>query len=66
MGQVAKGYTGITPPETLYEDEMSAFINTVTKKKKYPYSFKNELDLLLIIKTIEDSSRCGKKISIKY
>ena len=66
MGQVAKGYAGITPPETLYEDEMSAFINTVTNKKKYPYSFKDELDLLLVIKTIENSSRLGKKISIRY
>ena len=66
MGQVAKGYTGITPPETLYEDEMSAFINTVTNKKKYPYSFNDELDLLLVIKTIEKSSRLGKKISIRY
>lgn len=66
MGYVAKGYTGITPPETLYEDEMSAFINTVTNKKKYPYSFKEELDLLLVIKSIENSSRLRKKISVRY
>lgn len=63
MGKIASGYKGITPPESLYEDEMKSLVNTVLYKKKYPYTFKEELDSLRLIQTIEKSSSLKKTIT---
>lgn len=64
MGQVAKGYRGITPSESLYEDEMKSFIDTVFNQKKYPYTFKDELYSLQIIKKIEKSNYLKKELNL--
>ena len=64
MGKIAPGYKGNTGQESLYEDEMKAFINSIKKKKKYPHSFKDELEILQILDLIETSSKKGKKLSI--
>ncbi|RZD48488.1 MAG: hypothetical protein CXT78_01130 [Thaumarchaeota archaeon] len=65
MGIVAKGYKGNTGTETVYEEEIKAFINAITKKKSYPHSFKEELKLLKVLDAVELSNKKGKKISIK-
>lgn len=62
MGSVAKGYVGSTPPETLYEDEMRAVLDTIERKKKYPYLMSDELKTLKIMDTIEQSSKKRKEI----
>ena len=64
MGKVAPGYKGNTGQESLYEDEMKSFINSIKKKQKYPHSFKDELEILQILDLIEISSKKGKKLSI--
>ena len=64
MGSVAKGYGETTPPETLYEEEIHAFLNSVKIKKGYPYSFDNELKMLKILDAIEFSSKKDKKIIV--
>ncbi len=65
MGMIAKAYKGNTGTETIYEEEIQTFIDAVTKKKKYPHSFKDELKLLKILDSIELSNKKGKKIFIK-
>jgi predicted dehydrogenase len=60
VGDVAKGYKGITPPETLYEDEMRSFIDLLCNKKQYPYTYVDELRSLHIIEKIEKSSLTNK------
>ena len=65
MGIVAKGYKGNTGTETIYEEEIQTFLDTVTKKKNYPHSFKDELQLLKVLDAIELSNKKGKKIFIK-
>ncbi len=62
--KVAKGYVGNTPPETLYENEMKAFIHAIKQKKKYPHSLRDELKILKILDSIEKSNKTGKKILI--
>jgi len=64
MGKVAPGYKGNTGQESLYEDEMKSFINSIKKKQKYPHSFKDELEILQILDLIEISSKKGKKLSV--
>ena len=64
LGRVAKGYLGTTPPETLYEEEIHAFLNSIKIKKEYPYSFDDELKMLEILDAIEFSSKKGKKIIV--
>ena len=66
MGIIAKGYKGNTGTETVYEEEIEAFLNSIYKKKKYPHSFKEELKLLNVLDAIELSNKRGKKINIKY
>ena len=61
MGTLAKGYKGNTGTETIYEDEMRVFMDAITKKKKYPHSFKEELKLLKVLDAIELSNKKGKK-----
>ena len=65
MGKVAKGYKGNTGSETLYEDEIKAFLDLVSKKKKYPLSYNDELKILEVLDSIEKSDKMGKKIFIK-
>ncbi|VVC05669.1 UDP-N-acetylglucosamine 3-dehydrogenase [uncultured archaeon] len=64
MGRVAKGYGGTTPPETLYEEEIHTFLNSLKIKKQYPYSLNDELKMLKILDAIEFSSKKGKKIFV--
>lgn len=62
MGKVAPGYKGNTAPESLYEEEIQSFIFAIGKKKKYPYTFEDELEMLKTLDSIEDSSKKGKKM----
>ena len=62
MGKVAKGYVGSTPPETLYEDELQHFFTAIKQKKKYHYTFQDELKLLRVLDAIKDSSKMKKQI----
>lgn len=64
-GKVAKGYKGNTPSESLYEDEMQIFFRAIQQKKKYPFTFESELNLLKILDAIELSNKKSKKIHIK-
>lgn len=62
LGSVAKGYKGTTPPETLYENELKRFLYAIKQKKKYPFSFKDEINLLKSLHAIEKSSKTKKKL----
>jgi len=64
-GKIASGYKGITPAESLYEEEISDFLKTIKEKKQYSFSLKNELKILKIVETIEKSSKLGRKIVLK-
>ncbi len=64
-GKVATGYRGITPSESLYEEEILNFLKAIQKKHNYSFSLKNELKILKILDTIEKSSNLGKKIILK-
>ena len=64
IGKVAPGYKGNTGQESLYEDEMRSFVNSIKKKQKYPHSFKDELEILQILDLIETSSKKGKKLFV--
>lgn len=64
-GNVATGYKGITPAESLYEDEILNFLRAIQKRQNYSFSLKNELKILKILDTIEKSSKLGKKIILK-
>ncbi len=64
MGKIAKGYKGNTGSELLYEREIKTFLDAVIKKKKYPHSFNDELELLKILDKIEISNKKEKKIRI--
>ena len=64
-GEVAKGYKGNTPSESLYVEEIRNFINSIKKNKKPNYTFTDELKILKVLDAIETSSRKSKKISIK-
>ena len=65
MGIRAKGYKGNTSAESLYEEEMNIFLDTVKGRKKYPHPFHNELKILQTLDAIEISNKKGKKIIIK-
>ena len=65
MGKIAPGYKGNTGQESLYEDEMKAFINSIKKKKKYLHSFIDELEILQILDAIEISARTSRRIQLK-
>lgn len=64
-GKVASGYKGITPPESLYEEEILNFLRTIQKTQTCFFSLKDELKILKILDAIEKSSNIGKKIIIK-
>ncbi|MCV0430386.1 Gfo/Idh/MocA family oxidoreductase [Nitrosopumilus sp.] len=61
IGKYAKGYAKKIP-ESMYEEEIKAFINAIKGLKKYPHTLKNELNLLNILDAIEKSNKTGKKI----
>ena len=63
IGKIAPGYKGNTGQESIYEDEMRTFIESVKKKKKYPHSFRDELEILKILNLIETSSKNGRKLT---
>lgn len=65
LGNVAKGYSKSTPPESLYEDELKTFLNSVKTRKNYPFSFKEELKILSVLDAIEKSSKVKKQIVLK-
>lgn len=62
MGKVAPGYKGNTAPESLYEEEIQSFIDAIEKKKKYPHTLRDELEILKTLDSIELSSMKEKKI----
>ena len=62
MGQVAKGYVGSTPPETLYEEELQNFFKAIKQQKNYSYTFRDELKLLCVLDSIKESSKKKKQI----
>jgi predicted dehydrogenase len=62
MGKVAPGYKGNTAPESLYEEEIQSFIDAIKKKKKYPHTLQDELEILETLDYIENSSKEGRKI----
>jgi predicted dehydrogenase len=64
-GKVASGYKGITPPESLYEEEIINFLKSTKKLKSCSFSLKDELKILKILDTIEKSSKLGRKIYLK-
>ena len=64
LGTVAKGYKGTTPPENLYENEMKQFINAINHKRKYPFSFNDEIKLLQSLNNIEKSSKKNRHLII--
>ena len=64
MGKIAPGYKGNTGQESLYENEMNSFVSAIKKKKKYPHTFKDELELLKILDLVEKSNKIGKKLAI--
>jgi predicted dehydrogenase len=63
LGEVAKGYKGTTPPETLYEDELQSFFDAL-KGNKYPLTLEDELKLLKILDAVEISSKRGRRINL--
>ena len=65
LGAVAKGYGGSTPPETLYEDEIKIFLRSVQNRKKYFFSFNEELKILKVLDAIEKSSKRKQEIVLK-
>jgi len=65
LGTVAKGYGRSTPPETLYEEEIKTFLDSVQNRKKYFYSFIEELKILRVLDAIENSSKEKQGIRLK-
>jgi len=64
FGKRAHGYSKNTPSEFIYEEETKSIIETLTKNKKYPYTYLEEFKILKILDSIEKSSELGKRIKI--
>ena len=64
MGPVAKGYIGSTPPETLYEEEIQNFFESIKQQKNYSYTFQDELKLLRVLDSVKESSKMKKQITL--
>ena len=64
IGTTAPGYTGNTPSETVYEEEIKNFLLAVKRKRKYPFSLNQDLQILKVLDAIELSSKKGKKVTI--
>jgi len=65
MGKTASGYTGNTPSDTIYENELKNFLLSVKRKQKYPFSLKEDLEILTVLDAIELSAKKEKTIIIK-
>ncbi len=65
LGTVAKNYGKSTPPETLYEEEIKTFLDSVKHRKKYFFSFNEELKILKILDAIEKSSKKKQEIKLR-
>ncbi|WP_182129676.1 Gfo/Idh/MocA family oxidoreductase [Nitrosopumilus sp. b3] len=63
-GEVAKGYKGNTPSESLYVDEMNQFMVAIKQKKQPRYTFNDELKILKILDAIELSDKRSRKINL--
>jgi predicted dehydrogenase len=63
-GEVANGYKGNTPSESLYVDEMKKFMTAIKHKKQPSYTFKEELKILKVLDAIELSNKKSRKISL--
>lgn len=64
-GEVAKGYKGNTPSESLYVNEMKNFLNLIKSKKNPDYTFHNELKILQVLDAMELSNKKSRKITLK-
>jgi predicted dehydrogenase len=64
-GKVASGYKGITPSESLYEEEIINFFKTIKNQNSCSFSLNNELKILAILNAIEKSGKLGKRIFLK-
>ena len=64
-GKIASGYKGITPSESLYEEEILNFFKKVRNQNSCSFSLNNELKILKILNAIEKSGKYGKKVSLK-
>ena len=40
MGKITPGYKGNTGQESLYQDEIQSFVNSINNKQKYPFHSK--------------------------
>jgi len=56
IGNTAKGYKGITSSEKVYELEIKHVIRSLQGKEKFPFSFKQEFEILKYIELIKN--RC--------
>lgn len=65
LGNIAKGYGGSTPPEALYEEEIKTFLDSIENRKKYFYSFDEELKILHVLDAIEKSSKMKQEIRLR-
>mgnify|MGYP006426625029 FL=1 len=63
-GEVAKGYKGNTPSESLYVDEMRNFMTAIKRKKLPNYTFEDELKILKVLDSMELSNKKSRKITI--
>ena len=64
-GQIAKGYKGNTPSESLYVNEMKNFLTSIKQKKTSNYTFNDELKILQVLDAIELSNKTSRKITLK-
>jgi predicted dehydrogenase len=63
-GKIAKGYKGNTPADSTYVEEMKSFFDAISKKSKIQHTFNDELKILKVLDSIENSNKKGKKILI--
>lgn len=64
LGNVASGYKGLTPPESLYEEELNSFFKSINNSNNRVFSLNDELKLLNVLDAIEKSSKINKRINI--
>lgn len=62
LGKIATGYSGNTPPENLYENEIKNFLDSCYRKQKPSFSLSDELKILQVLDSIELSNKKGKKL----
>ena len=54
IGKTAKGYKGITSSEKVYENEIKHVIKSIQRKEKFPFSFKEEFEIIKYVESIND------------